>query len=162
MMQPTLDGPAELFLTRYMAALRAADEDTVLTVAEDTFAIDIAGPMTQTDEDGTEREVPFAKDDAETMIEGRLLDAMSAVGMARFEYVDHETYEPDPKPGPALEQGIRRLAASLHTHVYGNAGYVDEDTEQNYLADARELAQAYPHLLSGWERGIVPNGGEGQ
>ncbi|WP_159599989.1 hypothetical protein [Agromyces humi] len=52
--------------------------------------------------------------------------------------------------------GIERLAASLHDHVYG-AGeweHAEPEARDNYLADAREIAQTHPHLLSLRERGI--------
>lgn len=158
MMQPILTGPADLFLSHFMKAVRENDDEIVFSLAEDCFAIDVVEPFK--DEDGNE--IPFAKDDAETMIEGRLLEAMARVGLAQFKYIDHETFEPDPKPGPALEEGILRLAATLYDHVYGLDGYAqlnpfdENDAEYitNYVADARELVVAYPHLLSAHERGL--------
>lgn len=70
--------------------------------------------------------------------------------------------EADPKPGPALEEGIIRLAVTLYEHVHGKDTWreLDEEYEEdvdlitNYTADARELAELMPHLLSGYERGI--------
>lgn len=68
---------------------------------------------------------------------------------------DADTYRPDPAPGPAFDRGVQRLAESLWAHVSGEAGFDDPQMQENYLADAREIAMAYPHLLTAEERGIV-------
>lgn len=49
-----------------------------------------------------------------------------------------------------LQAGVERLALTLMAHTGAD---VDEQQE-NYLADAREIAETHPHLLTAWERGI--------
>lgn len=61
---------------------------------------------------------------------------------------------PDPFPSPALADGIRRLADTLYLHVYGETLLDTDEQYANYMADAAELAELMPHLLSGGERGI--------
>lgn len=85
MMQPILDYRAEEALKLFNEAMKTAPDTTLLEVAEDIFGIDLLSG-----EYFTNPPVPFDREDAMTMVEGRLLSAFAALGLAKFSYVDYE------------------------------------------------------------------------
>jgi len=77
--------------------------------------------------------------------------AQEPAGAAETPQADEEAQD---APDPLYEAGVARLARSLYQHVYGPSE-PDDETWENYLADARDIALSHPHLLNAAERGLT-------
>jgi hypothetical protein len=91
MMQPILDYRAEEGLKALTAQLEAADTETVFDVALSIFGVDLEEPYVASEEEGGGTfDLEFDREDALAMIEGRMMDMFSRIGLAKFSYVDYE------------------------------------------------------------------------